>query len=795
MTTPKSYSEKSRGLGMFRSALLQQSAFMIATTILLFISIVVPYLVDAPDHSHLLYNYSGPDLEGAIRYYYTRTFTGIYLSDAQPGIIGVILALVSFSGALFSARYLHSIKMTDLYHSLPVRREKLLLVNAGTTMLAILGPYLLIYLLTMAGQQVVFGRFGWVSAEYFRYVTMDLFTTIALVWVIYALTIFVAVNVGTTFDSLAISGTLMFLPPAVYGIGGAIWQLTTFGAEFDGKYMLRLSPFLFFFERFSSSIYYGSRNPVYDYPYLTMLVAAWVLIGCLLFVAALLCYRRRKSEIAEQTQPFGIFQMVVKCFSVFCGSALFLGLFHDRPMAVRMLALVLGGVLVGLIVELIFARGIRSMLKNIRWLALAGGVYCLLYLGLSLDVFGFESRVPVTSNIVSATVTYRGQYWDDVSLQDLVPQKDWRSSSTTRLDDPQCIEILRSAHLSLLEHHQQRSDEDYTTTYSGGYLRVQYQLGNGGTLSRYYSSVDSQSYALLAQLEDKPEFIIKNNPLFFMDEYAQLPGVQLSVTADATSVVSDTPKPMKLNGEQLNRMIAALQSDTLRQPLDEILNPSQKARGYIRLTYRDFAKEDGFDDYPAAVMEEAYAKEYGYDYSDPSGSSSIVAQHWVPITESYTDTLILLRELGMDSLLIPDLEEVYEVRITDLYDTYQFYNANRVRRMMPEGPQNYYWQMKKEENGDFQVFSVTDPAEIRLLADRGISMMFLDQRLSSQIMAMQYFDRRGGEMAMAFIRLEDLPDSVRSQAGRYLEEKSSRYQDEGIYTLEAGDSFPHNGIF
>ena len=64
-------------------------------------------------------------------------------------------------------------------------------------MLAILGPYLLIYLFTMIGQRVVFGRYGWVTAEYFRYVAMDLFTTIVLVWVTSPHHL-VSVNVGTT---------------------------------------------------------------------------------------------------------------------------------------------------------------------------------------------------------------------------------------------------------------------------------------------------------------------------------------------------------------------------------------------------------------------------------------------------------------------------------------------------------------------------------------------------------------------------------------------------------------------
>ena len=762
MITPKSFSNKSKGLGFFRSALLNQVSFIIATTILLFIVIVIPYMVDAPEHSHLLYSYSGPDLTGAIRDYYSRYFYGIYLSDAQPGFVGVILALITFAAALFSARYLHSKKMTDLYHALPLRREKLLLVNTGATMVAILGPYLIIYLFTAIGQQAVYGRYGWVTAEYFRYVAMDLFTTMVLVWVVYALTTFVSVNVGTTFDSLAISGVLMFLPTIVYGIGGSVWELTTYGAKFQWEYGLRLSPFLFFFERFNASTY-TARGTIYQYPFIAGVTAAWLLIGCLLFGAALLCYRRRKSEIAEQTQPFGIFQMVVKCFAVLFGSALFLALFNERGMAVRLLALVLGGVSVGLIAELILSRGTKALLKNLRWLALSGGVFCLLYLGLSFDLFGYVYRMPDLSNVASVEVTYRGQYWDDISLVDLTSPIDWDSRSITRLEDAQCIEIVRNAHQSQLEYHRQNAD---SRNYGGSTLRILYRLKNGRTLSRYYPDVDPQSYAILSQLEDKEEFILQNNPLFVMEEYGQLPGRQLMVTAAASSITNDEAVPLKLNEEQLGRLVDALQADTLRRPLEEILNPTHQAKGYIRLTYRDLSRLEDRD----------YTSTAEYVYDGLPNDGSFITEYWAPITDNYTQTLALLRELKLEYLLEPKLEEIGEVRISDFYDIYTFSHASMVQRMMPQGRNYYDWRMSKDSS-EFKVFSVTDPAEIEGLINRGKSMMFLDDDAASQVLAMQYVDKNGKQMGLQFIRLEDLPDSVRPQVASYLEERLALYSE------------------
>lgn len=786
MTTAKSFSDKGRGLSVFQSALRRQLPFLIVTAILMFIVTVVPYLVGAPDHMQHVYDWGNAD---AIRQYYAGTFSGIYLSEGQSGFMGVMLAVMSFGSALSAARFLHSKKMTDLYHALPVRRERMLLVNLGASMTAIMGPYLIIYILTMLGQLAVYGRFGWVNGAYFAYLAMDLGTTAALVWVIYALTTLVAVNVGTTFDALAVTGTLMFLPSAVYDISGLVWHAATYGAYFDGRYTLRLSPFLFFFERFNNVQYsHGYRQGYHNYPAIIAVFAVWFLLGCLLLGGAILCYRRRKSEIAEQTQPSGIFQMIVKCFAVFCGGALFLAMFSHRSVPVRLIAILLGGLGVGLIAELILSRSVRSVPKNIKWLALAGGVCCMLYLGLQFDLFGYQTRIPAASEVMSVGISYRGQYQDDTNPNYILPEPRGYGEYTTMLEDPANIAIVLQTHSSLLEQHKARDRNSYGVLgyHYAGSLRLSYRLSNGSTMVRYYNSGDGQAYSALAQLEDRREFITQNSPVFFMEGYDA--AVRVSVAVVPTIGAAGW-EARSLEESEMNRLIDALQNDMLRQPLEEILNPTQKAEGYLQLVYHDDAlREYGYREYmPAAVSETIITYSYDTEYMDTviADDPTIVAQTWVPLTSGYSETLTLLRELGLDELLATDPGKVSEVRITDLFGTYFYYNANAVRRLTPASVSDFYWRFNDREQLEAAVFSVTEPAEIEALAEAGVGAMYLDGQMAGRVMAMQYYNEAGAAVGLQLVRVEDLPDSVRAVALQYLEERANAFRDDIIFATMA----------
>ncbi len=91
--------------------------------------------------------FSRPSPDG-ILYLYMSTRAHIYTGLSLAVMFAMVPAL-SLLLALVQAHWLHSRRASDLYHSLPIRRESLLLANAGAVFFTIALPLTLDYLITL----------------------------------------------------------------------------------------------------------------------------------------------------------------------------------------------------------------------------------------------------------------------------------------------------------------------------------------------------------------------------------------------------------------------------------------------------------------------------------------------------------------------------------------------------------------------------------------------------------------------------------------------------------------------
>jgi len=772
MITAKFFSKQERSRGVFGAALRGHLGFMVANFILLFIVIVVPFLVAAPNHA-MRHMFRGQQLAGnpqVIQAFYADAFRGgIYLGGAGHALaVAIILSIVAFACALSSSRYIHSMKMTDLYHSLPVRREKLMLSNLAASMIATLGPLLVLTVFTMLGILIAYGGFGWVAPWFFGIIALDLFTIAAAVFVMYAFTTLISVQVGTTFDAFALTGLLGFVPTVVYLIGGFVWQEAVYGAVFNETWALRLSPFLFYFERVTGPgfHYFASNHPGFNYGRLIAAFAVWILIGAAIFTGAALLYKRRKSELAGQTQPGGLLQLIAKLFTVFCAGALFMAIFSDRSIFTQVIAIIVSGIAIGLLAELILSRGIKSIPKNIKWLAIAGVVYSLLYAGIYLDVLGHATRLPNANNIASVSISYRGRFEGEASPGRFFPELRQAGHGSFALTDPESIAIVRDVHQRTVNDHVQRRTfmgDPHSRRWGGNHFAVTYHLRSGRTFQRTYWSVSDENFLLLATLEGQADFIAANHPLFFMEDVITQAGNPLTIRASLVSTTGDM-RELSLTDAQLRSLTQALREDMLREPLDEILDPVRPVVGYVVLFYSD----DPADHFlPTSNWWGSYT------------------ETWIPLTEGYTGTLALLRSLDVMGLLEGNYESVSEIIITDLFDI-GFHN-----RVLPIDPgrnfDHFYWvirdrmdriEWRHESRGSSQtvqvhevmLFSLTDPDDIAFVMSRGHSTLLLNEENSRRVLAMQVRGENHQVLSSKYILVDDLPTSIRREVALHIED-------------------------
>jgi hypothetical protein len=730
------------GRGFFLSSLRRQLSGVIVVFIILFTAIVVPWLVEIPSH------YYDGSYESNITDYFLRMFAdGIYRDGVISNLTAVFLGSAAFACAVSAARYLHSMKMTDLYHSLPIRREKLLLINSAVSMLVVLGPFLLIYAGVILWQVIAYGRFGWLGSWYWSFAIMDFMTVAIMVFVIYTLTTLTAVCVGTTFDAIAISGTAGFAPPLICLIAGGIWETTTYGAVASYDYLMRISPFLFFFERgtgisYDSSVYYTR----YDYGSIATLFGVWLIIGIAMGALAVYCYRRRKSELAEQTQPHGVLQTAMKCFAAYCGSAFFLLAFQDHPLPVKIIVILLASTGIGLIAELIFSRGIRAVSKNIKVLGLSGAVLSILFVALCLDLFGFESGVPPAQSVESVAISYRGRFagevGPDVTSYYSGPAYAYSASQYTNvpsLSGPGSIDIVLDVHKSIIADDKDgKNSQSYSHGYMN-YLSIEYALKNGRTVTRRYTDVTRETWARLAALETQPDFIANNHPVFWMDAFREK-GI-LKIDATIESAAGNEPKPLTLTRYESEALLDAVKADMLALTKEAIFE-GEPVKGYLSLTF--------------------WVSPEGNVASDQHLTGTIIT-----LTESYRSTLSLLESYGQAELLTPRPEGIAEVRMTDCIP--MLYSETRVT-MASSG--DYSYRLADEYIDDsYNVFTITDPDEISSLIQNGRSSILVSEEIAQSVLTMQFVGEDGQMLATQFVRLEDIPERIRSEVSAYLNEQ------------------------
>jgi len=808
MITTKLFS-KNRASGIFGAALRGQLGFMVCSFIFLFIAIVVPFLADAPDHTIRAWYRLMEDNPQSIAAYYQNAFAGgIYLGGAGHAIlVAFMLSVIAFACALSSARYMHSMKMTDLFHSLPIRREKLLLTNLAASMIAVIGPLLVLTIVTMLGILIAYGGYGWVGPWFFGVIAADFLIILIAVFVMYAFTTLIAVQVGTTFDALALTGMLGFLPATVYLIGGAVWQSAIYGAVFDGGLFLRLSPFLFFFERIAF------RNPltfvISPWGGRGLIVAifiVWALIGVAFFAGAILLYKRRKSELAGVTQPQGHLQMTAKFFATFCGGAIFLAIFFDNPIVGRIAAIILATITFGLIAELILSRGVRSILRNAKWLAIAGAVYGLLYAGMTMDILGRSTRVPDTARIASVSISYRGRFEDDDSPGRFFPELLRHFNGSIPLTEPESIAIVREVHQNTVNDFVENGGRIFNNSarrWGGNHLAVQYQLTNGRMFIRRYHDVSDENFRMLANLEDKDDFIAANSPLFFMEEYISRSPHPIHIGVEIVPVtggISGTTTLLTTSApEEVQILISAMQEDMLRETLDEIKNPVRPVLGYIRL---DYLSADQRGSGTASVTHQITHGSYFSSDAAFAAFRNNILETWIPITQGYTNTLAALRSLGLIELLQPDYQRVFEIRMTDFMEP-GVTNAATVINLTPQRGwrHSFNWRIRdrlESQRWDYDndssadgVFILTDPDDIANVIGRGHSTLMSDKNNARRALLMQFYGEYGEFLASQFILVSDLPESIRAEAAAHLElrERQLRESFEQI-AFSAQQPFP-----
>lgn len=380
--------------------------------------------------------------------------TGLsYVVLISAFVLGILTAVVL-------SRYLFTARSANFFHTLPIRREGLLLTNtvAGLTMLW--APILLTALITMF-VELSFGVFEPSSLGQL----LLLYLGASLLF--FGIGMLCCQLTGMTVAAIGLYVAVNFVIIVLFYVFGSILSLFLLGFSLSGvpRWVYNLTPLVNLFQCCERSYAFTSNDELIRQLSRMDLPLIYGAVGTALLGVSLLLCRVRPTERAGDLLSFGwlrpVFKLVCSIGAGVTLSVLTLGLYGiDEPRFPILLLLTLVWSLVAyLIAEMLVRKSVKVFQRGVflRWLASAT-LILLLFVVMRLDVFGFEHRVPDADRVENVQVELIGRY-ADVAPEDAV-----------------------ALHAALLEYDDLLREDNSDTSR----VRFTYELTNGTTMVRQY---------------------------------------------------------------------------------------------------------------------------------------------------------------------------------------------------------------------------------------------------------------------------------------------------------------------
>ncbi|MDF3003858.1 MAG: hypothetical protein K0S22_330 [Oscillospiraceae bacterium] len=633
MTTAKSSFSMSRFLPVYKNLLRRNRGSALFYGVLGFLFFSLQYLLSYLEY--IRYTTDNP----------LRTFSLVGPANIYNGFAVVFFTGMSLVVPLVLATnlfgYMQNKRSVDVYHALPLTRSELYLATSAAGMTLIWIPLILNFLF-VAGCALLVG------GQNLGMIFLELLCWMVITFVIFALTAFSAVNVGTTFDtaifSLGLNASLAAVYMTVIAIGSAfLYGFYDIDSGMEVAY--RLSPVSLMIGRQALNGL-NSTKMLRDND---IAIALWLVAGVVVFVIGMLVYKKRRSEQAESVGNLGPLQMFLRSAGTLVGGAMlgavFCGVFgFDNSKMVFLTSLAVGALITYFIGDVILTRTVRSIPRALPAAFATTLVVCLLAGGVMYGGFGYEKRVPSYESVASVTLeNYGTRYESEPSLHE-----DYNNNY--QITDPEAIKLILQAHGAQVESHF--ADPNANENYDGS-LRVKYTLKNGKTLSRRYYGLYPAAREALLELEVHPELIRQT--------HASFKGTaEMISSVTVTNALGNNSKALALTNEQKQQLLEAVRTDLLAQPISEIKTGVQ-ALGCLSIEYQYIPKKNGEIDSTRYMGGMAIAEEV--QTLSAAEQEYSVATSEVLITESYKNTRELLEKFGAGEQLQNDFSQVKKAYI------------------------------------------------------------------------------------------------------------------------------------
>lgn len=331
-------------------------------------------------------------------------------SDNLYPLIFLLAAVIAMQG--FS--YLYDKRKVDLYHSVPVSKNKRFAVIYVNGLLI----YLTANLLGLALGMVIAVSQGAVNADVVAETGLAFLWNLAFFLVFYHLMILAVMITGNRFVTICVFLVFALYEFAAYTlIGNLKWVFFETYSSYFIDHGTKLSPLV----DYTGHIWQlkNGKNAAEAARIAMPFAAKWAGIALVVIWIAWFAYRKRASEAAGKAIAYRflepLFKVAVAIPAAFVVGQLVYDTSHQNEL-LFVLGLLAGGLIICAVMEVIYDFDIRSLLKHLisTGVALAGvmAIFC----SFKWDLFGYDSYIPAQNKIDSIAISadgYYDNYWDE----------------------------------------------------------------------------------------------------------------------------------------------------------------------------------------------------------------------------------------------------------------------------------------------------------------------------------------------------------------------------------------------
>lgn len=566
MTTATSYSKEKQSL--FKTMYIRELKRNWVIGLLLFIGFVlcevIPeyQLCSAISHAKR-YNM---ELSSEFRFYSSN------IGDRGGYYVTILMAVVLLMTTWFF-RYLHKRRATDFYHSLPVTRREFYLskMAAGLT-LSIVPVVVAGILATLA--YPIYGT--WVVSLGTR--VIQILMRCVFLFAGWSIAGAVAVSVSTFIEMIGYTGAVLSagcMIPLIL-ISYCDFILYGYSSNESSDMLLAFSPIPIFMDACLTRKVSTSG---------IIITILWLLIGIALLYWGLKLYQKRESEFAGQWGRNIALGKFAKIYGGILVGILFVlmggieGKYTDFASKMFLLLRAIAGMFVGyFIIEIITAKGIRTLKRAFPVPAIAS-IGLTLCLGILMSGgFGYENRVPKVEQVESVELYLRDAiYSTRINEEGLTQMKEYGGitfSNMVTLTSPEAIEKVINLHKFNVENRMTVQNGIYSN------MSINYKT-KSGVISRRYTFFPQEVADQIKALATDPELLEKSHGIY-VTEPVHIEHI------DVTDVLGRKTESYNLSDDKKQQLIEAVRDDLQEVTPEQIADfKTNKNTGGLMFVLKD----------------------------------------------------------------------------------------------------------------------------------------------------------------------------------------------------------------